>query len=201
MWFKPKSEHIRQAWSRINRADFLPEDQKNKSNLDQPLPIGFGQTISQPSVVAFMLELLAPKLGGKYLDVGSGSGWTTALLAEIAGEQGKVWAIEIVPEIKQFGQHNVSRYGFEAKGVVEFILGDGSRGYSAEAPFDGILVSASATELPLALKEQLKIGGRLVIPVGQEIYQIIRKGEKDFETNAFSGFVFVPLRSSYESKG
>ena len=201
MWFKPKSEHIRQAWSRINRADFLPEDQKNKSNLDQPLPIGFGQTISQPSVVAFMLELLAPKPGGKYLDVGSGSGWTTALLAEIAGKQGKVWAIEIVPEIKQFGQHNVSRYGFEAKGVVEFILGDGSRGYSAEAPFDGILVSASATELPLALKEQLKIGGRLVIPVGQEIYQIIRKGEKDFEANAFSGFVFVPLRSSYESKG
>lgn len=200
MWFKPKSENICRAWSQINRADFLPENQRDKADLDQPLSIGSGQTISQPSVVAFMLELLAPKPGGKYLDIGSGSGWTTALLAQITGEKGKVWAIEFVPEVKEFGQHNVKRYGFEKQGVVEFILGDGSQGYPPAAPFDGVLVSASATQLPPALKEQLKIGGRLVIPIGQEIHQIIRKGDKDFATKNFPGFVFVPLRSSYESK-
>ncbi len=198
MWFEPKNDSIRQAWQRINRADFIPEEQKEYSHLDQPLSIGQGQTISQPSVVAFMLELLQPCSGGRYLDIGSGSGWTTALLAQITGEKGKVWAIEIQPELKEFGQENVSRYNFIKKGIVQFILGDGSQGYEKEAPFDGILVSASASEVPRKLKEQLKVGCCLVVPVGQNICRVTRKSENEYQEEEFPGFIFVPLLSKHE---
>lgn len=199
MWFQPQSNHIRQAWQEIKRADFVPEGQRDQADLDQPLSIGSGQTISQPSVVAFMLELLNPQPGGRYLDIGSGSGWTTALLAKIAGKDGHVWAIEVIPRLKEWGRDNVRRYGFEDQGIVEFIRADGSFGYAKEAPFDGILVSASANQYPTALQEQLKIGGRLVIPVANQIWQVVRKSEKDFTKKVFSGFIFVPLRSSDES--
>lgn len=195
MLFELRTPALRKAWREISRADFLPERQRQHADLDQPLPIGRGQTISQPSVVAFMLEKLKPEPGGHYLDVGSGSGWTTALLAHVAGEKGKVWAIEIIPELKEFGEKNVSRYNFIEKGVVEFIRGDGSRGYEERAPFDGILVSASADRVPENLKSQLKIGGRLVVPVGQSIHQIIRRSAESFEEKEFPGFIFVPLVS------
>ena len=200
MWFQPQSNYIKRAWGAINRADFVPKGQRDQADLDQPLPIGLGQTISQPSVVAFMLELLNPQPGGRYLDIGSGSGWTTALLAHIAGKDGHVWAIEIIPELKEWGQNNVRHYGFEDQGIVEFIRADGSLGYAKEAPFDGILVSASADQYPIVLQDQLKIGGRLVIPVDNQIWQVTRKSEKDFQKEVFPDFVFVPLRSSDESK-
>ncbi len=98
------------------------------------------------------------------MDVGSGSGWTTAILAEIVADKGKVFAIEIVPELKEFGEKNVAKYGFIEKGIVEFILGDGSEGYKKEAPYDRILVSATALNTPDNLKQQLKVGGILVLP-------------------------------------
>ena len=210
-----KSPRIIEAFKKIKRVDFLPaspaggpEDLKDLAELNEALPIGYGQTISQPLVVAFMLELLEPQPGDKILDIGSGSGWTTALLAEIVGEKGKVIAIDIIPELVEFGKKNVAKYNFVEKGIVEFICADGSKGFSKEAPFDKILASASAERLPPAWKEQLKtralakcgderssstIGGRIVTPIGSSIWLFIKKSETDFREIEYPGFAFVPL--------
>jgi protein-L-isoaspartate(D-aspartate) O-methyltransferase len=194
-----KTPRIIDAFKEIKRVDFLPEDTKDLADLNEALPIGFGQTISQPLVVAFMLELLDPRPGEKILDVGSGSGWTTALLAEIVTsdkqqeKKGKVIAIEIIPELTKFGEKNVAKYNFIKKGIVGFICADASKGYKKEAPFDKILASASAKELPRAWKEQLKIGGRIVTPIGNSIWLFIKKSEDGFEQIEYPGFVFVPL--------
>ena len=190
-----KTPGIVEAFEKIKRIDFLPEDMKNLAELNEALPIGDGQTISQPLVVAFMLEQLGPEPGNKILDVGAGSGWTTALLAEIVGERGKVFAIEIVPELKEFGERNVHQYNFIEKKIVEFISADGSKGYPEEAPFDRILASASAREIPQAWKEQLKVGGRIVAPIDSSIWVLIKESEKDFKKIEYPGFAFVPLIS------
>ena len=138
-----KTPAIIEAFRKIKRVDFLPKDLEGLAELNEALPIDCGQTISQPLTVAFMLEQLQPQLGDKILDVGAGSGWTTALLAEIVGEKGKVVAIEVVPELAEFGRANVAKYNFIEKGTVEVICADGSKGYEREAPFDKIMVSAS----------------------------------------------------------
>jgi protein-L-isoaspartate(D-aspartate) O-methyltransferase len=189
-----KTSRIIEAFQKIKRIDFLPEDIKDLAELNEAMPIGFGQTISQPLVVAFMLEKLQPQPGEKILDIGSGSGWTTALLAEIVREKGKVISIEIIPELKEFGEKNVSKYNFIEKRIAEFFCADGSKGYKKEAPFDKILASASVQEeIPKSWKEQLKIGGRIVTPIGNSIWLFIKKSEKEFEEIEYPGFVFVPL--------
>ena len=188
-----KTPRIIEAFREIKRVDFLPQEIKDLAELNEALSIGYGQTISQPLVVAFMLELLQPKPGEKILDVGSGSGWTTALLAEIVGQKGRVIAVEIVSELKEFGEKNVSKYNFIKKGQVQFICADGSKGYSKEAPFDKILVSATAERIFPAWKEQLKIKGRIVTPIGSSIWLFVKKSEKEFEEIEYPGFAFVPL--------
>jgi protein-L-isoaspartate(D-aspartate) O-methyltransferase len=215
-----KTERIINAFKEIKRKDFLPEEVGGLAELNEALPIGFRQTISQPLVVAFMLEFLQPKEGEKILDVGSGSGWTSALLADIISQKrnpksqypnpnqiqnyksqiknGKVIAIELVPELKEFGEKNVSKYGFIENGAVEFVLGDGSRGYSKEAPYDKILASASGDKLPDSWTEQLKIGGRIVCPIKSSIWLFIKKSKNEFEEKEFQGFSFVPLVSNSE---
>ena len=133
-------------------------------------------------------------LEGEILDVGSGSGWTTALLAEIVGKNGKVIGIEIVPELAEFGKENVKKYNFIEKRIVEIFYGDGSKGFEREAPFDKILCSASVQkEIPKAWKEQLKIGGKIVTPIGTSIFKIEKKSKEGFEKFEYPGFVFVPL--------
>jgi len=188
-----KTPRIIEAFKKINRADFMPKESSDFAQVNSAFPIGFGQTISQPLVVAFMFEKLQPLPGEKILDVGSGSGWTTALLAEIVGEEGKVIGIEIIPELMEFGKKNVEKYNFIEKGIVEFVCADGSKGYKKEAPFDKILASASAKKLPSAWKEQLKVEGRIVTPIDTSIWLIIKKSETKFEETEFPGFVFVPL--------
>lgn len=207
-----KTPRIIEAFKKVKRVDFLPEDIKNLAELNEALLIGFGQTISQPLVVAFMLEQLDLKEGDKILDVGSGSGWTTALLAEIIGLKGKVIAIEVIPELMEFGKKNVEKYNFIEKGVVEFICADGSKGYKKAAPFDKILASAAlaaakggkedlssltaATNIPQAWKEQLKIKGRIVTPIGSSIWLFIKNSALKgfvFEEIEYPGFAFVPL--------
>jgi len=188
-----KSPRIIAAFQKIKRIDFLPEDMKNLAEENEALPIGYGQTISQPLVVAFMLELLEPREGEKILDIGSGSGWTTALLAEIVGQKGKVIAIEVIPELMEFGKKNVEKYNFLKKGTVEFICADGSKGYKKEAPFDKILASATALKIYQSWKEQLKIGGKIVVPMGSSIWQFTKRTENDFKEKEYPGFVFVPL--------
>lgn len=187
-----ESKNIIEAFKQVEREDFLPEDKKNLAGLNQALPIGHGQTISQPLVVAFMLEKLAPQEGDKILDIGSGSGWTTALLSEIVGENGRVIALEIISELKDFGEENVSEYNFVEKGVAEFICKDGREGYKKEAPYDGILASASAEELPSPWKKQVKVGGKIVAPIKSSIF-VFTKEAQGFTKEKYTGFSFVPL--------
>ncbi|KPJ57243.1 protein-L-isoaspartate O-methyltransferase [Parcubacteria bacterium DG_74_2] len=194
-WLKTPS--IIRAFKKIKRIDFLPKNLEDLAQANEALPIGCGQTISQPLVVAFMLELLSPKPGEKILDVGSGSGWTTALLAQIVSSEnkkGKVLGIEIIPELMEFGKKNVEKYNFIEKGIVEFFCCDGSKSFEGEAPFDKILCSASVQkEIPNTWKEQLKIGGKIVTPIGTSIFLFIKKTKTEFEKIEYPGFVFVPL--------
>ncbi len=193
-----KTPEIIKAFKKIKRADFVPDEMVREKGRDfvaeynAPLSIGYGQTISQPLTVAFMLELLQPKKGDKVLDIGSGSGWQTAMLCQIVGSDGFVYAIERIPELKEFGQANVQRYNFEN---VEFIGGDGSRGLLDKAPFDKIIAAAAAEEMPQPWKKQLKIKGRLVTPVKGNICLVIKKEKDKFEEKEYPGFVFVPLIS------
>ena len=195
-----KTSRVIKAFEKIKRIDFLPEDMKNLAELNEALPIGYSQTISQPLVVAFMLEQLQAQPGDKVLDIGSGSGWTTALLAEIVRPEGKVIAIEVVPELKEFGEKNTAGYNFIEKGIAEFVCTDGSKGYQKEAPFDKILASASAQAIPIYWKEQLKVGGRIVAPIGNSIWLFVKKSNREFQETEFPGFVFVPLIETQREK-
>ncbi len=191
-----KTPSIIEAFEKVDRKDFVPEELKDKAYLNTPLPIGYGQTISQPLTVAFMLELLQPERGNKILEIGSGSGWQTALLAHIVsggGGRGKVIAAELIPELMAFGRKNAAKYGFIKKGIVEFHSFNAAKGMQEEAPFDRIISAASGEEIPPAWKEQLNIGGRLAAPVRGSIFLLIKKSETEFKTEEYPGFAFVPL--------
>lgn len=190
-----KSSRIIKAFRKIKREDFLPEDLKDSSELDIALPIGFNQTISQPQVVALMLELLDAQEGNNVLDIGSGSGWTSSLLTELVGENGAVTAVEIIPELKELGEKNASRYNFKN---VEFILADESKRYEKKAPFDRILISAVAEKVQDYWLEQLKEGGNLVFPMDFSIWKYSKIAQGRFKKQEYPGYVFVPLMEKYE---
>lgn len=190
-----KTPRIIEAFKKIDRADFVSEKLKDEAYIDAPLPISAGQTISQPLTVAFMMELLQPAPGDKILDVGYGSGWTTALLAEIAGGKEKIFAIERVPELCELGKQNVGKYNFIKTGRAEMKCGDGTRGWPENAPFDKIIAGASGERLPEAWRKQLKIGGRIVVPIKNSIWLFIKEDKNKFEEIEYPGFVFVPLIS------
>ena len=182
---------LKEAFRAIDRADFVHSDYLPEAYEDYPLPIGKGQTISQPATVAFMLEQLGVAPGERVLDVGSGSGWTTALLGSIVGERGRVFGIELVPEIVDFGKHNLAKYHLPQATIEE--AGRGVLGKSAEAPFDRILVSAAAEKLPQELVSQLKEGGVMVAPLGDSICRIEKRGAGKITKKCYPGFAFVPL--------
>ncbi|MEK7549615.1 MAG: protein-L-isoaspartate O-methyltransferase [Patescibacteria group bacterium] len=181
------------AFSDISRADFVPSEFENEAEADIPLPIGFGQTISQPTTVALMFELLNPLPGNCVLDIGCGSGWTSALLGNIVGKDGKVIALERLPELHEMTKRNVEKFQLLSAGIVECFLSDGLLGYPECSPFDRILVSAGAEEIPQTLKEQLKVGGKMVIPVHNHLTFLEKRGPDDFYKEEFPGFSFVPL--------
>lgn len=185
-------DQLASAFSKVRREDFLLDNLRRYSSADGPISIGYSQTNSQPTTVAFMLGLLEVKPGDRILDVGSGSGWTTALLAYLTGETGKVVGVEIIPQLVRFGQKNLLRYKFGWARIVPAL--EGRLGFPAEAPYNKILVSASARELPQELVDQLKIGGRMVVPVGESIFKVDKKADGEVETKEYPGFVFVPLR-------
>ncbi len=182
-----------QAFTEIPREAFVPSDLRELAEADTSLPIGSGQTISQPSTVAIMLELLEVKAGQTVLDVGSGSGWTTALLGALVGERGRVVALERLPELFQRTKENIAQFGLERAGIVQCFCKNGSAGYPEGAPYDRILVSASGKKIPGALKEQLSVGGILVMPIHDSVMRLRKKSETEFQEEEFPGFVFVPF--------
>lgn len=185
-----KTPAIIAAFRAIDRRDFVPDEMKLFAYENRALPIGWGQTISQPLTVAFMLEQLQPAAGQVVLDIGYGSGWQTALLVQVVGPAGRVYAIERVPELAAWGKENVLRTGFQN---AQFFCADGSQGLPQVAPFDRIIAAASARMLPAAWGGQLRVGGRLVAPVRESIVVLARQGSDDFQEQIHHGFAFVPL--------
>ncbi|MBI2096718.1 MAG: protein-L-isoaspartate O-methyltransferase [Candidatus Sungbacteria bacterium] len=191
-----RSASIKEALANIDRKDFVPADLAHLAYEDTALPIGQGQTISQPYTVVFMLELLAPKAGDHIMDVGHGSAWQTAILAEIVGEQGRVYAIELLEGLSKLGRENISKYP-ELLKRISFYCQDASPGLPEVgeriAGFDGIIAAAEVEDAPKAWREQLKTGGRLVYPQDQAIVREVKHGVGVFDVSRYPGFVFVPF--------
>ena len=188
-----KSESVKNAFLKVDRSKFIPENLKEEAYRDSPLSIGCGQTISAPSMIALMLEVSDLKRGLKILEIGAGSGYNAALIAEICGEENVV-TIERIAEVYQFGMENLIKAGY----TVKVVLGDGTKGYQKDAPYDRIIATAAAPQVPQSWKGQLKEGGMIIAPVGRERYYqellvLKRKNDGTFDTNKYGGCVFVPL--------
>lgn len=183
-------EEILSAFMNVPRHRFVGAALQNSAYADHPLPIGEGQTISQPYMVALMTQCLELKASGRVLEIGTGSGYQTAILAAIAAE---VFTIERIPALTKNAEEILRELGYNN---IRFLVGDGTKGWPEEAPFDGIVVTAGAPDLPGPLVEQLAEGGRLVIPVGGKWSQdlrVVRKVKGGMEEKSVCGCVFVPL--------
>jgi protein-L-isoaspartate(D-aspartate) O-methyltransferase len=174
-------EEVLAAMERVPRHLFTPPTQRHSAYDDGPLPIGLGQTISQPYMVARMSELLSLTKESRVLEVGTGSGYQAAVLAELAGE---VWSIERLPELAQRAEELLRRLGYDN---VRVIAGDGTVGFPEAAPYDGIVVTAAAPRVPACLREQLDVGGRMVIPVSAGYSQDLLLIERLPDTEPASG--------------
>ena len=186
---------VLEAMRRIPREEFVDAQQREFAYDDTPLPIQAGQTISQPYIVALMLEAAQLRPGDRVLEIGAGSGYAAAVLAAIGGQTGQVHAIERHPVLADLARQRFTRLGY---GNIEVRTGDGSGGWPEVAPFDAILVAAGAPRVPESLQRQLAIGGRLVLPVGdllagQRLLQIVRIGEDEFQRKDLGAVIFVPL--------
>ncbi len=186
------SRLVLDAMSKVAREEFLPGQLREFAYEDTPLPIAGGQTISQPYIVAFMIEALGLEGGENVLEIGTGSGYAAAVLAEIAGD---VYTVERIDELAKSASARLAGLGYDNVHVVH---ADGTRGWPEHAPYDAIIVAAGGPSVPPSLKSQLKIGGRLVIPVGadpraQELVRITRVAEDEYETVDIADVRFVPL--------
>ncbi|NJE01615.1 protein-L-isoaspartate(D-aspartate) O-methyltransferase [Thermococcus sp. JdF3] len=188
-----RSEAVRRAFLRYPRYLFVEKRYRDYAHVDEPLPIPAGQTISAPHMVAIMLELAELERGMNVLEVGTGSGWNAALIAELV--KSDVYTVERIPELVGFARRNLERAGVEN---VHVFLGDGTKGFPPKAPYDRIIVTAGAPGVPEPLIEQLKPGGRLVIPVGsrhlwQELYIVTKTGDGEIRKKRWGEVAFVPL--------
>jgi len=177
------------AMSKVPRHRFVPEDLRPYAYADGPLRIGHGQTISQPYIVALMTALIEPRDSMRVLEIGTGSGYQAAVLAEIVGE---VYTIEIVPELGRQAAALLAELGYDN---VHTRIGDGFDGWPEHAPFDAVLVTAAPEDIPRPLLEQLAVGGRLVIPLGSGSQDLVRvtRGETGFERESITPVRFVPM--------
>ncbi len=192
-----KEPRIKEAFRRIKREDFVREEDKAFAYEDRPLNIDYAQTISQPTVVAQMLQLLNPKTGGKYLDIGAGSGYVSALLGKIVGQNGKVIGLERIQLLAEQARENIAKYP-EISNVNVFFK-DGKKGFTEEAPYDGIHVGAAYEQIPEELLDQLKVGGKLVAPTKEnDIRLITRETPEKRSEKIFPGYIFVPIVEGVE---
>ncbi|MGH3385365.1 MAG: protein-L-isoaspartate O-methyltransferase family protein [Nocardioidaceae bacterium] len=190
-------DRVGAAFDAVRRADFLPAAERRYAADDRPLPIGPSQTNSQPSSVRTMLELLVVRAGDTVLDVGSGSGWTTALLGHLVGPQGRVVGVEVVERLAVWGGSNVEAYGM---GWVSVQQADPDvLGLPSQAPFDRILVSAESRTLPGELVDQLTPDGRMVVPVHGRLAVVQRHRDREPVVRRVGHYRFVPLRRSERS--
>lgn len=180
------------AFAAAPRADFLPRGQRGSAHLDRPLDIGHGATNSQPWTVRYMLARLAPQPGERVLDVGSGSGWTTALLGHLVGPTGRVIGVDIEPALVAMARENL---GERWPWVSVTQAAEGVLGRPEDGPFDRILVSAAGHRVPAQLEDQLAPGGRMILPVGHEMVVVERSPEGELsQSPTGERFTFVPLR-------
>jgi len=193
-----RDERVLAAMRKIPRHVFVPENWERAAYEDRPLPIGEGQTISQPYIVAVMTEQLDLSPQDRVLEIGTGSGYQAALLAELTGT---VISIERLPEIADRARENLARAGVTG---VRIVVGDGTEGYPPEAPYDAVIVTAATPEIPKPLIDQLGKGGRLIAPVGprdcQDLIKLVKR-EGRVETIPLGGVCFVPLIGQFGWKG
>lgn len=185
---------VEAAMRRVPREEFVPEHLRDDAYIDSPLPIGEGQTISAPHMVAIMVEQLELRPGMKVLEIGAGSGYHAAVCAEVIGPEGHVYTIERIASLASFAEDNLKRTGYARNVTVMF--GDGTRGLPEHAPFDRIFVAAAAPDVPKPLIDQLADGGLMLVPVGGRYYQDlvrVRKRKGKLEKENLGGCVFVPL--------
>jgi protein-L-isoaspartate(D-aspartate) O-methyltransferase len=191
------SERVYKAMLRVPRHFFVPQNYRDDAYADTPLPIGKDQTISAPHMVAIMCELLKLENGQKVLEVGTGRGYHAAVVAEIVGEGGKVVTIERIPELADKAREILSTLGYRN---VRVVVGDGSKGFEEEAPYDRIFVTASAPDVPRPLIQQLKNGGRMVLPVGnfmQSLVVVDKDKHGGVKQESWGAVRFVPLVGEY----
>jgi protein-L-isoaspartate(D-aspartate) O-methyltransferase len=184
-----RSPAVLQAMRAVPRHEFVPEAVRARAYQDSPLPIGEGQTISQPYIVALMTELAAPRKGARVLEIGTGSGYQAAVLAELGAQ---VHSIEIVEPLGRQAAETLKRLGYA---TVKTRIGDGYRGWPQAAPFDAILVTAAPPRIPEPLKQQLAVGGRLVVPVGEDEQEllVLTRTKTGFEERRVLPVRFVPM--------
>lgn len=191
-----KHAHTLDALRKVERHLFVPPAYMRMAYDDGPLPIGYGQTISQPYIVAYMTEIIKPKPGDKILEIGTGSGYQAAILAEIVD---KVYTIEIVSELANTASDRLQRLGYDN---VEVISGDGYHGLEEQAPFDAIVVTAAAEHIPPSLIQQLKDGGKMIIPVGSpflvQTLMLVEKKKGKISTSSLMPVRFVPFTRGQE---
>lgn len=191
-----KSPLIVDAFVNVPRHRFVPENLLPYAYADQPLQIARDATISQPATVAVMLEALDPKPGNRILEIGTGSGWQSCLLAYCVGYGGVVVTIEIDKDMFKIGKRNIEESGFDN---IKMVLGDGSEGYGKAAPYDKIVFTAAAPRMPGNIVRQLRIGGRLLIPVSsttfeQRLIMLTKISDVETDEKDIGSFMFVPLR-------
>jgi protein-L-isoaspartate(D-aspartate) O-methyltransferase len=196
-WSSFIDKRVIDAFMKVKRENFVLKEFLQYSYEDAPLPILDEQTISQPTTVMMMTNALEVKEGQKILEVGAGSGYQAAILAELVGEKGKVITTDIIAEVCEFARENIRNAGIKN---TEVICYDGSTGYEKEAPYNRIIVTAACPRIPQPLIEQLKLEGIIVAPVatmfGQEMLKV-RKHEASLETKSLGYFAFVPLTGKY----
>jgi protein-L-isoaspartate(D-aspartate) O-methyltransferase len=188
-----RDEKVLQAMRKVPRHFFVPDDLKPYAYADEPLPIGEGQTISQPYIVAYMTEALELKGHERVLEVGTGSGYQTAILAEIVKQ---VYTIEIVGSLSSRAEEVLHRLGYAN---VRFKISDGTFGWQEHAPYDAIMVTAAPPSVPKRLEEQLSLSGRMIIPVGEGFQELIliTREKKNFKKKKLLPVRFVPLISTH----
>jgi len=202
-----RTPKIIKAMRLVPRGKFLPENMQSYSAVDTPLPIGFGQTVSAPHMVAIMNETLQLEVGQKVLEIGAGSGWHAATIAEIVAphdaprsEWGHVYTVEIIEGLAEFARKNIRNAGYSDR--ITTIHADGSIGYPEKAPYDRIVVTAAAPDVPQPLTDQLKPNGIMLIPVGtvhlfQSLIKITKSPNGKIKRENLGGVAFVPLTGKY----